>query len=158
MDKKAKNGQSSFSSLWGGLYQKVLFGRLSWRFLLLSSRASFFLAYFQGWLSKLPTIVVSLSSPMDCSMPGSSVLGIFQARIREPVVISFSRASSQPRNPMCVSYISHIGRQFLYLPGKAPTVVGALSNFSINPICLSQLKSLSVLKTKSPNYLLRHTI
>ena len=32
--------------------------------------------------------------PMDCSPPGSSVHGIFQARILEWVAISFSRGSS----------------------------------------------------------------
>ena len=36
--------------------------------------------------------------PMDCSPPGSSVLGIFQASILEWVAISFSRGSSQPRD------------------------------------------------------------
>ena len=39
-----------------------------------------------------------LCNPMDCSPPGSSVLGIFQARILEWVAISFSRESSQPRD------------------------------------------------------------
>ena len=33
---------------------------------------------------------------MDCSLPGSSVRGISQARILEWVAISFSRGSSQP--------------------------------------------------------------
>ena len=36
--------------------------------------------------------------PMDCSPPGSSVLGIFQARMPEWVAISSSRGSSQHRN------------------------------------------------------------
>ena len=40
---------------------------------------------------------------MDCSPPGSSVHGILQARILEWVVISFSRASSQPRDQTWVS-------------------------------------------------------
>ena len=35
---------------------------------------------------------------MDCSLSGSSVYGIFQARVLEWVAISFSRGSSQPRN------------------------------------------------------------
>ena len=35
--------------------------------------------------------------PMDCSLPGSSVHGISQARILQRVVIPFSRGSSQPR-------------------------------------------------------------
>ena len=34
--------------------------------------------------------------PMDCSLPGSSVYGVFQARILEWVAISFSRGSSRP--------------------------------------------------------------
>ena len=35
---------------------------------------------------------------MDCSLPGSSVHGIFRARILEWVAISFSRRSSPPRD------------------------------------------------------------
>ena len=35
---------------------------------------------------------------MDCSPPGSSVCGIFQARILEWVAVSFSRGYSQPRD------------------------------------------------------------
>ena len=44
--------------------------------------------------------------PMDCSLPGSSVHGIFQARILEWVAISFSRGSSQPRDRTWVSCIA----------------------------------------------------
>ena len=36
--------------------------------------------------------------PVDCSLPGSSVHGILQARILQWVTISFSRGSSQPKN------------------------------------------------------------
>ena len=36
----------------------------------------------------------TLCNPMDCGPPGSSVYGIFQARILEWVAISFSRGSS----------------------------------------------------------------
>ena len=39
----------------------------------------------------------TLCDPVDCSLPGSSVHGILQARILEWVTISFSRGSSQPR-------------------------------------------------------------
>ena len=39
----------------------------------------------------------ALCDPMDCSLPGSSVHRILQARILEWVAISFSRASSQPQ-------------------------------------------------------------
>ena len=48
--------------------------------------------------------------PMDCSPPGSSVHGVFQARILEWLAISFSRRSSQPRNRTWVSRIA--GRFF----------------------------------------------
>ena len=40
----------------------------------------------------------TLCDPMDCSLPGSSVHGIFQARILPSVIISSSRGSSQPRD------------------------------------------------------------
>ena len=40
----------------------------------------------------------TLCDPMDCSLPGSSVHGIFQARVLEWVAISFSRGSSWPRD------------------------------------------------------------
>ena len=39
----------------------------------------------------------TLCDPMDCSPPGASVHGIFQARVMEWAVISFSRGSSRPR-------------------------------------------------------------
>ena len=45
------------------------------------------------WLSH-----VWLCGPMDCSPPGSSVHGLFQARVLEWVDLSFSRGSSQPKD------------------------------------------------------------
>ena len=39
----------------------------------------------------------TLCNPIDCSLPGSSVHGIFQAIVLEWVAISFSRGSSRPR-------------------------------------------------------------
>ena len=47
---------------------------------------------------------------MDCSPPGSSVHGIFQAIILEWIAVSFSRGSSQPRNWTWISCIA--GRFF----------------------------------------------
>ena len=44
-------------------------------------------------------LCLTLCGPMDCSLPGSSVHGILQARILEWVAIPFSRASSWPRSP-----------------------------------------------------------
>ena len=47
--------------------------------------------------------------------PGSSVHGIFQARILGWVAISYSRGSAWPRNQTHISCISCIGRQ-IFLP------------------------------------------
>ena len=52
----------------------------------------------------------TLCDPMDCSLPGSSLHGILQARILEWVATSFSRGSSQPRDWTLVSHIA--GRCF----------------------------------------------
>ena len=62
---------------------------------------------------------LSLCNPMDCSLPGSSIHGIFQARVLAWVAISFSRGSSRPRDWTQVSRVSC--RQTLYHsdpPGK----------------------------------------
>ena len=52
--------------------------------------------------------------PTNCSLPGSSVHGILQARILEWVGISYSRISSGHRDWTCVSCISCSGRQILH--------------------------------------------
>ena len=49
---------------------------------------------------------VRLCDPMECSLPGSSVHGIFEARVLEWVAISFSRGSSQPRDWTQVSHVA----------------------------------------------------
>ena len=51
-----------------------------------------------------------LCDPIDCSLPGSSVHGIFQAIVLEWIAISFSRGSSQPRAQTQVSHI--VDRRF----------------------------------------------
>ena len=56
---------------------------------------------------------VQLCDPMDCSLPGSSIHGIFQARTLEWVAISFYRGSSQPRDWTRISHI--VGRCFYCL-------------------------------------------
>ena len=40
--------------------------------------------------SEVAQSCLTLSDPMDCSLPGSSVHGIFQARVLEWVAIAFS--------------------------------------------------------------------
>ena len=48
---------------------------------------------------------LTLCDPMGCSLPGSSVHGIFQVAVLEWFAISFSRGSSQPRARTRVSRI-----------------------------------------------------
>ena len=55
--------------------------------------------------SKFTQSYPTLCDPMDCSLPGSSVHGIFQAIVLEWIAISFSRGSSRPRDRVQVSRI-----------------------------------------------------
>ena len=63
---------------------------------------SIYLIYFLMTFLECPVLAtksyLTLFDPMDCSLPGSSVHGISQARILEWVAISFSRGSSQTRD------------------------------------------------------------
>ena len=56
----------------------------------------------------------TLCDPMDCSPSGSSVHGIFPARILESIVISSSRGSSSPWDWIQVSCVSYSSRQVLH--------------------------------------------
>ena len=58
---------------------------------------------FITWVSEVAQSCPTLCNPMDCGPPGSSVHGIFQARVLEWVAISFSKGSSQPRDRTQVS-------------------------------------------------------
>ena len=49
-------------------------------------------------LTALCSVVSNPLQRMDCIPPGSTVHGIFQARILEWIAISYSRGSSQPRD------------------------------------------------------------
>ena len=53
--------------------------------------------------SEVAQSCLTLCDPVDCSLPGSSVHGILQARILKWVAISFSRGSSRPRDQTQVS-------------------------------------------------------
>ena len=56
----------------------------------------------------------TLCGLMEGSLSGSSVHGIFQAKILEWVVISSSRGSSKPRDQTWISCISYLGRWIHY--------------------------------------------
>ena len=63
--------------------------------------------------AKLLQLCLTLSNPMDNSLPHPSVHGALQARILEWVAISYSRRSP-PRDRNCISYVSFIGRRVVY--------------------------------------------
>ena len=62
------------------------------------------------WKVLVTQSCLTLCDPLDCSLPGSFVHEILQARILEWVAIPFSRGSSQPKDWIEVSYIA--GRFF----------------------------------------------
>ena len=64
----------------------------------------------KGKESEVAQSCPTLCDPMDCSLSGSSIHGIFQARVLEWVAISFSRESSRPRDRTQVSRI--VDRRF----------------------------------------------
>ena len=51
-------------------------------------------------------------NPMGCNLPGSSVYGIFQARILKWVAISYFGGSSRPRDRTWVSWVSWLADGF----------------------------------------------
>ena len=69
----------------------------------------------------LPVCVLSRSVMSDSANPWTVAqqallsMGILQARILKWIATPSSRGSSQPRDGICVSYISGAGRQVLYL-------------------------------------------
>ena len=50
--------------------------------------------------SEVAQLCLTLSDPMDCNLPGSSVHGIFQARVLELGAIAFSEGLPQRRFQM----------------------------------------------------------
>ena len=50
---------------------------------------------------------LTLCNIINCSLPVSSVHGIFQARIMVWVAISYSRGSSQPKDQICDLHLLH---------------------------------------------------
>ena len=92
---------------------------------------------FQGWT--------------NCSLPGSSIRGILQARILEWGAISFSRRSSWPRDWTRVSHIA--GRHFTLW-----TTRGAQTNiaFVVAPQSLSHLTLCDPLDCSMPGFPVLH--
>ena len=62
------------------------------------------------WTSEVAQSYPTLCDPMDCSLPVSSIHGIFQVTVLEWVAISFFRESFWPRDWTQISRIA--GRRF----------------------------------------------
>ena len=111
------------------------------------------------WCAHVPTKwCLIFCDPMDCSLPCSSVHGIFQARVLKWVTISHSRGSFQPKDRTCISCVSCIGRQILYhcATWEAQTFVAVVQLLShvqlfVTPWTASCKASLSI--TNSQNLL-----
>ena len=87
-------------------------------------------------------------NPMNCSLPGSSVHGILQARILEWVAISFSRGSSWPRDQ---TWVACIGRWIFYhwttREAFSKLDFVDLTNFSINTEWVKSLSHVQLFAT-----------
>ena len=66
------------------------------------------------WVSECVLICVWVCSPMDWSLPGTSVHGILQARLLQWVAMRYLRGSSRPRNQIHISSVSCTGKWILY--------------------------------------------
>ena len=72
---------------------------------------------------------LTLCKPIDCSLPGSSVCGIFQAKILEQAAISYSRGSSWLRDQTWVPLSPALaGGFFTTAPGKLIYIIYVVSN------------------------------
>ena len=60
----------------------------------------------------------TLCDPLDCSLPRSSIHGIFQARVLEWVATAFSRGSSWPRDQTQVSHTPTVWATDARTPNK----------------------------------------
>ena len=84
------------------------------------------LAVLLNWVDSVTDVLAqplqlcpTLCGPMDCSLPGSSVLGILQASILEWVSMPSSKWSSWPRDWTYISYI-HLLWHVVSLPLAPP--------------------------------------
>ena len=99
---------------------------------------------------------LTLCDTMDCSSPGSSVHGIFQARILEWVAISFSRGSSYPGiKPMSPTLA---GRLYHWATRKANTVQKSLYSVQFSSVAQSCLTLWDPMNHIMPGLPIHHQI
>ena len=75
----------------------------------------------------------TLWDPINCSLPGSSIHGIFQAIVLYWIAISFSRGSSQHRDRTWVSHI--VGRRFTVRALTGRTFISKVTSLLFTKLC-----------------------
>ena len=88
---------------------------------------------------------LTLCDPMDCGPPGSFAHGIFQARMLEWIVISFSRESFWSRNQIYISCLSCISRWVLYQLSHQGSPIRGMCTLLIFPTKDSTLMMVGVI-------------
>ena len=99
---------------------------------------------------------VWLCDPLDYSLSGSSVHGIFQARILEWVTISFYRGSSWPRDWIHVFYVSCIAGGFFTcwaIPYIYMCVTFQYVSFWLTSLCIIGSTFIHLIRTDSNAFL-----
>ena len=79
--------------------------------------------------SEVAQLCPTLWDPMDCSPPGSSVYGIFQAKVLEWGAIAFSKRSSWPRDWILGTIVVHNApesRQSCLVTQSCPTLCASM--------------------------------
>ena len=96
---------------------------------------------------------LTLCGSMDCSLPGSSVQGILQARVPEWVAMLSSRGSFQPRDHILVSCIGRFFTTSMYILFHILFHYGLLQVIEYSSLCSTvQLCWLSILHIKSVSF------
>ena len=95
-------GLHCFSYIWCSrhLLKSLLF---PFRWVILFGAVYYTRSHVLSWIS---------CDPMDCSLPGSFIHEIFQARILEWASIFSFMGSSRHRNQTCISWVSRIAGRF----------------------------------------------
>ena len=100
--------------------------------------------YLYMYISEITQSYLTLCNPVDCSLPGFSVHGIFQAIVMEWIAISFFRGSSWPRDRTRVSHI--VDRRLTVWAGPLdlnkihpPDSVSSLDTHLSSSVCLAGL-------------------
>ena len=103
------------------------------------------------------SVVSNSCDPVGCSLPGSFVQGILQARIPEWVTISFSRGSSQPRERtqvFCIAvrlyWLSYPRSPLYFVLCQCPLYILIVLQIFIDDLSLSFVIHSSVLAWKIP--------